>query len=272
MSLTALAAALSLAPAAARADDDWISRWLDDVTATQHAQPSWVTPLVTVTARLEQEFRFDYVRQQSTSGYHIENYGNGKGLELIPTENTEFVINVPPYLHRTEPGAQSGWGDLSFLLKYRLAAANAENGDYIVTAFVGTGFATGDKPNGGIADTVNASLAAGKGFGRFDVQSTLGVSVPRNHFDEVGRSWSWNTALQYRAPYRLWPELEYNLTHFSGGPHDGKTQGFVTAGVVLGRIPIHDRVGLTLGAGFQHAVTHFHTYTNACIVTGRMPF
>jgi hypothetical protein len=31
--------------------------WLDMVSASQAAQPSWMTPLVTATPRLEQEFR-----------------------------------------------------------------------------------------------------------------------------------------------------------------------------------------------------------------------
>ena len=267
-----LACAMAVTSVGAHADDDWVSRWLDGATASQAEQPSWVTPLVTVTPRLEQEYRFDFVRQQTATGYHVNNYGNGKGLELIPSENTEIVLNVPPYLDRTQPGAKSGWGDVSLLLKYRLLSANAQNGNYIVSAFIGPGFAPGEKPNGGIADTVNAAIAAGKGWGNFDVQSTLGVTVPRNHFDEVGRTWQWNTALQYRLPYRLWPEIEYNWTRFDGGPHDGRTQAFVTVGAVLGKIPLHDRVGLTLGAGFQHATTTFHTYNNALVLTGRMPF
>ena len=263
--------ALVVASLSAHAEG-FFSNWLDSVTATQAEQPSWVTPLITVTPRLEQEYRFDYVSQQAPIGYHVDNFGNGKGLELIPSENTELVVNPPPYVHRTQPGMDSGWADLSFLLKYRLLSANKENGDYILTAFIGTGIATGEKPNGGIADTVNATIAAGKGFGDFDVQSTLGLSVPRDNFDDVGRSWTWNTALQYHAPYRFWPEIEYNVTRFSGGPHDDKTMSFVTAGVVLGKIPLRERVGLTLGAGFQHAISHFHTYTNALIMTARMPF
>jgi len=265
-------AALALSAGAHADDGSFFSHWLDNVSATQAEQPSFVTPLVTVTPRLEQEYRFDYISQQLANGYHNDNYGNGKGLELIPSENTEIVINVPPYIDHTQRGVKDGWGDVSFLLKYRLLSANAESGNYIVTAFVGTGFATGEKPNGGIADTVNASIAAGKGWGNFDVQSTFGVSVPRNNFDEVGRSFQWNTAFQYHLPYRVWPEIEYNWTRFSGGPHDGQTQAFVTAGAVLGKIPLHERIGLTLGAGFQHAVSSFHTYNNALVLTGRMPF
>jgi len=51
-----------------------------------------------------------------------------------------------------------------------------------------------------------------------------------------------------------------------------KEQLFLTPGVVAGRFPIHNRVGLTIGAGMQIAATHFHTYNHALIFTARLPF
>ena len=48
--------------------DSAISRYQARVTATQSEQPHWITPLVTVTPRLEQEFRSDFVRQIDSSG------------------------------------------------------------------------------------------------------------------------------------------------------------------------------------------------------------
>ena len=39
--------------------------WLEMVSASQAAQPNWMTPLVTVTPRLEQEFRWDFYDQQN---------------------------------------------------------------------------------------------------------------------------------------------------------------------------------------------------------------
>ena len=42
--------------------------WLDMVSASQAAQPNWMTPLVTVTPRLEQEFRWDVYDQQNGHG------------------------------------------------------------------------------------------------------------------------------------------------------------------------------------------------------------
>ena len=118
--------------------------WLDMVSATQAAQPSWMTPLVTVTPRLEQEFRFDAYNQQNGkgsqgNGQQITSYGGPGGvrLELIPAYNWEVILAAPPYETATGPkGAGQGWGDWpAFLIKYRLLSANKDNGDYIVTAF-----------------------------------------------------------------------------------------------------------------------------------------
>jgi hypothetical protein len=61
------AAAIMLAPVCAYAQsaaDGPLRSWLDMVSASQAAQPSWMTPLVTVTPRLEQEFRWDFYDQQ----------------------------------------------------------------------------------------------------------------------------------------------------------------------------------------------------------------
>ena len=84
---------------------------------------------------------------------------------------------------------------------------------------------------------------------------------------------SWNTAFQYRIFRYFWPELEIEL-HLvvTLGENTGKSQVFVTPGLIIGRIPIHDRVGMTFGAGYQVAVTHHPAYNNAVIATGRIPF
>jgi len=44
-------------------NDNFFQRWFSMVSATQAEQPHWITPVVTVTPRLEQEFRFDLSRQ-----------------------------------------------------------------------------------------------------------------------------------------------------------------------------------------------------------------
>src|SRR5690348_15048196 len=47
--------------------NSFIARYQARVSATQAEQPHWVTPLVTVTPRLEQEIRSDFVRQTNSS-------------------------------------------------------------------------------------------------------------------------------------------------------------------------------------------------------------
>src|SRR5271168_1833147 len=62
---------------------DYFADWFPRVTRIQSEQPGWVTPLVTVTPRLEEEFRYDQVWQARPYGAAEDVYGNGKGLELI---------------------------------------------------------------------------------------------------------------------------------------------------------------------------------------------
>src|SRR5208337_266605 len=74
----------------------FIDRYQARVSATQAEQPHWITPLVLVTPRLEQEIRTDFVHQYNPKGFAVWNYGNGKGLELIPERHIEILMNVPP--------------------------------------------------------------------------------------------------------------------------------------------------------------------------------
>jgi hypothetical protein len=93
--------------------------WLDMVSATQAAQPSWMTPLVTVTPRLEQESRSDFYDQQNGTGsegngQRIISYGGpgGPRVELIPAWNWEVILAPPPYVTATGPkGDAQGAGD-----------------------------------------------------------------------------------------------------------------------------------------------------------------
>ena len=247
------------------------ARWQARVNATQAEQPHWMTPIATVTPRLEQEFRFDAVHQQSPTG-NVTNIDGGKGLELIPSRRIELLLNLPPYLLHQNPKAIDGWGDVSFTMKYRLLARNEEHGSAIVTAFLGGSIPTGTYKNGSTSAIVTPTLAGGKGWGKFDVQSTLSGTLPVNSVEEVGRTIVSNNAFQLHAMKKLWPELEINSTSWFGGTNDGKKQVFATPALILGRIPIHNRLALSAGGGFQIALTHFHTYDHAFIATVRMPF
>ena len=76
------------------------------------------------------------------------------------------------------PRNTDGFADWPFLLKLRLLSSNEEHDNYIVTAFMGFSVPTGSKVNGNGHALFTPTLAAGKGFGDFDVQSTVGVAFP----------------------------------------------------------------------------------------------
>jgi hypothetical protein len=246
-------------------------RWQTRVNATQAEQPHWMTPLATVTPRLEQEFRFDTSHQQIPTG-NVTNVDGGKGLELIPARHIELLLNLPPYLLHQNPKAIDGWGDVSFTMKYRFLARNEEHGSAILTAFLGGSIPTGTYKNGSTSAVITPTLAGGKGWGKFDVQTTLAGTFPVNSVNIVGRTIVSNTAFQAHVIKRLWPEVEINSTNWFGGDNDGKKQTFVTPALIFGRFPIHKRLALSAGAGFQIALTHYHAYDHAVLATIRLPF
>jgi hypothetical protein len=285
LATTALTAAFLALPLTlhAQQDDSFFARYQARVSATQAEQPHWVTPLVTVTPRLEQEFRTDFVHQYNNAGKDIWNYGNGKGLELIPEKHTEIIINIPPFFNRSN-GESDGFGDISFLAKERIYSRNEEHGNAIVTAFLGASVPTGKNGNGSCCAVVTPTLAVGKGFGQLALTSTAGGSLPVTNSKGLGHTITWNNTIQYRAAKTgvarlFWPEMEFNSSFFKGGSNDGKITTFATPGLIIGRIPLsHDasgkpgRLGLTFGAGQQIALTHFHTANHATVITVRIPF
>ncbi len=58
----------------------------------------------------------------------------------------------------------------------------------------------------------------------------------------------------------------------SYGGDTGHNTLYLTPGLLIGRIPIHDRVALTFGAGYQVAVTYHQKYNQNVILTARIPF
>ena len=283
-----LAAALAAAPvqAAGMADTnqveapetcpvvDYFGHWFDRVSETQAEQPHWVTPLVTVTPRLEQELRYDQFHETLAGGHSLDVYGGGKGVELIPARPVEVIIGVPAWETENTSRRISGWADESFLLKYRLLSANKVNGDYILTAFFGLSVPSGSDDFSAHHYGFTPTIAFGKGWGRFDIQSTVGISIPDNGATVRGPGTPilYNTALQYQVARYFWPEVEFNYTYWPNSVHKGKNQLFVTPGLVLGRFPIWRRVGVTLGAGYQVAVSDKPLTRNNFILSARIPF
>jgi hypothetical protein len=255
----------------------FLDKWFATSDASKEEQPHWMTPIVTVTPRLEQEYRYDQSWQNRPNNVDLDNYGGGKGLELIPTENTEVILGVPAYQTRTtRAGKTSGWADETFLLKYRAVTANEENGNYIATGFLGISVPTGSDAFTNHDTIITPTLAVGKGWGSrssgFDIQSTVGIAIPTGDKHELGTPVTWNTALQGHVLEKLWPEIEANYTYFKAGPNDGKTQVALTAGIVLGRFEVTPRVKLIVGGGYQKPVSSFYTFNHMWLMTARAAF
>jgi hypothetical protein len=172
---------------------------------------------------------------------------------------------------------KDGAGDMSFLLKYRFLSANASQGSYVVSAFFSGTIPTGSYKNGSADATVSPNIGVGKGFGWFDVQSTLGASLPVMDTVKLGRTILWNTAMQAHVAKYFWPEVEINSTYYvAGGPNNGKIQNFATPGMLFThRLRPADetsRLAICMGAGEQIATSHFHTYNHETAITTRLIF
>jgi hypothetical protein len=249
--------------------------WEARTNAIQSKQPPWAVPLVTTYTGLFQVVRTDILRQTTPTLTHTWNFDNSKGVNVILSNRTEVAINLPPYIEHNST-AKDGAGDMSFLGKFRIASGNAQHGAYTLCAFAIATIPTGSYKNGSPDAGVAPSLGAGKGFGHFDVQSTLGATLPTGNsaYKTAGRPIAWNIAAQYHIGKLFWPEIESNATFYKGGTNDGKTQEFLTPGLLVGKCGLHpttpgSRPGLAFGAGMQIATSHFHTFNHGLILTAR---
>ena len=116
-------------------------------------------------------------------------------------------------------------------------------------------------------------IAGSKGWGNFDIQSTLSGTLPGSGTAVLGRQIVFNNTAQYhlKKPH-LWPELEANSTFFVVGPHSGESQLFLTPGLLTGPFELSGRLHFTFGAGIQVAATQFHLYQRRWIWSVRLPF
>jgi hypothetical protein len=258
------------------AKQSFTAQWEQRASQAQAKQPAWPPPLVTTSVGLIQVARTDFIRQTASNLSTTWNFDGGKGLNLIPLSRAEVDINLPPYFAHSAPAVLDGAGDLSFLLKYRCLAGGAERGNYVMSAFLSSTIPTGSHKNGSLDATVSPNVGFGKGLGRFDVQSTLGASLPVADTLKLGRAILWNTALQARIAGLLWPEVEFNSTIYKGGANDGKVQVFATPGLLVAREirpgQTRSRLAVCAGAGEQVAISSFHSYNHEIAVTTRLLF
>jgi hypothetical protein len=252
-------------------DEGFLSDWFQRSSRAESEQPHWAAPMFTVTPRLVQQFRYD-MGWQLNSGFTNANYGSGKGLELVPLDRVELYVSAPPYLTHTKPGVHDGIGDMTFLFKYRAAAGNPENGNYVVTAMLAATVPTGTSTNGSTDASLTPTLALGKGWGSFDMQGTAGVTVPTGNMNVLGNPVVLNATAQYHLLKYFWPEVEVNSTMWANGKNDGKKQVFLSPGLVVGKLHLWKRVGFAFGGGVQIAATRFHAYEHNWVTSVRFPF
>jgi hypothetical protein len=238
-------------------------------------QPGWPIPVAMPSSGLVQAFRVDFARLITPSATETWNYGLSRGFYLVPWYRTEVDVLIPAYIQHNS-AVRDGFGDFSMLLKYRLASGNESHGAYSLSVALGTTLPTASYKNGSPYCTVSPTLLGGKGFGRFDVQSSLGAVLPTANGAQVGRVLLWNTVGQFHGGKWFWLEVEDNASFYHDGPNDGRAQNFVTPGFLLGKFNLRtersSRLAVLFGGGVQIATSHFHTYNHALVFTGRMLF
>jgi hypothetical protein len=277
------AAILLYSSDAAHAQGKWLEHFDERVAAAQAAQTHWPSPLITTTPRLDQKLRADFVRQRNPAGYDTWNLGNSKGVEVILLRHLDFSFDLPPFYDRSAPKSLDGFGDVSMQLKSSLYARNEQHGNAMISLVLTASLPTGKNGNGSCCALLSPGVAAGKGWGRFNVISYAGAQLPMSAAEKLGRQVSFNVAGEVRLGDRgllrtLSPQLESNTTFLIGGSNDGKAQNFITPGVIAGRFHLTAgetparRPQLTVGAGMQIAATHFHAYNHAVVLTSRLYF
>jgi hypothetical protein len=235
-------------------------------------EPDWLSPLATTSGRIKNEFRYDIWRQTTPAGSTISTFAGGKGLEFIAAPRVQLLLGIPSYISHSAASPPDGFGDLPLMLKFRIASSNVSNGNYLVTLLLSATVPTASAPNGASDAVLTPTLALGKGWRRFDAQTTFGANLPAGDTQRLGRQLLWNTTFQYRAGWKLWPEVEVNSTFFEQGPNAGETQAFLTPGLGFGRVRLFRGLRFSTAGGVQIAVTRFHTYSHRAMFSVRFPF
>ena len=252
-------------------DSSWVHTWLRIVDQARASQPHFVSPIVTSHIMLVQQFRYDMSWQQDPGGSTTSNYGNARGLEIIPSTRFEVGLFPPSYVvHQTS--VPDGYSDFSYLVKFRAFSRTEGQGDYFVGFFLGGSFPTGSPPNGLDHAVLSPTIAIAKGLGPWDIQTTFGANLPASGTNVLGRALLFNTAVDYKIKGKVWPMIEQNSTFWVDGPLTGDKQVFITPGIVIGPFPFAERLHVAFGAGVQIAVTEFHQNNHRWIVSLRFPF
>jgi hypothetical protein len=263
-------------PRAVQAQNGFFDRWEARVAATSAKQPVFPIPAIAPSSQLVQLARFDVLRQITPTHFTTINVDNGKGLNLIPFANTEIDINLPPLLEHHNDKVVDGTGDFSMAYKYRPFASPTEAHNYSLGGQMLFTVPTGSYKNGTLVSTLQPTVFGGKGFKRFDVQSSIGGVLPNSSVTTVGRTIAWNTTAQYQIGRIFFPELESNASFYHLGPNNGKSQNFLSPGLMISKLKFErdpkNRLALIVGGSYQVATSTYHAYNHALVFTSRLAF
>jgi len=269
-----MAATLVAGASAAQAQQSFYQRFRANNSSMAALQPAFVTPLVEPDPRLIQYLKASFSNEYTAAGTQTVSYGNSRGGGIIVAHRVELDYMPASYIQHNS-SAVDGLGDTSVLAKVRIASGGAEHGSFAIAAILSHCFATGTYKNGAVTDSFGPTMAAGYAFRRFDVQSSLGATMPTGKIATQGRTIAWNALTQAHATPHLWFEIENNATYYFSGSHDGKMQNFVTpaAFYVVRRKewkPTH--AFFIFDAGMQIATSGFHIYNHNLISEMRILF
>jgi hypothetical protein len=254
----------------------FFDRWEARVRATSANQPVFPIPVIAPSSQLVQLVRFDVLRQITPTHFTTINVDNGKGLNLIPYANTEIDINLPPLIEHHNAKVVDGTGDFSVAYKYRPFASPTEAHNYSLGGQMLFTVPTGSYKNGTLVSTLQPTVFGGKGFKRFDVQSSIGGILPNSSVATVGRTISWNTTAQYQIGKIFFPEIESNASFYHLGPNNGKSQNFISPGLMISKFKFKkdtkNRQALIVGGSFQVATSTYHAYNHELVFTSRLAF
>jgi hypothetical protein len=240
----------------------------------KEVQPSWMGPIIQTDARLGQGFKLSVSNSDFPPVRPIV-YGNGKGASVIVDRRFQFDFDPPSFFRNHSSAIKDGFGNAGTQVKWRLASGNAEHGNFAVTAVLFHGFAPRGYENQLLSSYYVTSIAAGKGFGRFALLSTLGGFLPTAKISAQGRTIEWNLTAQAHASSHLWLDVENNAAFIHAGPTDGMKQNFLTPAAYYmvrrqGWVPEHTAV--VFDCGMQIATSSYHAYNHNLITEMRVMF
>ena len=273
-SILALAGLLAICAVAARAQQSPYEKFRSHNASMNEVQPKWMGPLIQSDSRLSQSLRLSVSNSYSPGAQPIV-YGNNHGFCVLAARRFQFELDPPSFFRNHSATAQDGFGNIATQVKMRIASGNAQHGNYAVSAILSRSYTPGAYENGGYTGSYGPRIAAGKAFGRFDLQTTIGGSLPTGKVALQGRAIEWNATAQVHPNAHLFLDIENNATYIKGSTSDGQMQNFLTpaAFFVLRRkswSPAHAVV--VPGGGMQIATSRFHFYNHNLIAEIRVLF